>query len=272
MKGCDEMDKITALRIFDDYCFIGNENVGFHVLQTKDGLVLFDTMDLENADEEYLIPGLKILGLEKLTVAAVFLTHGHFDHYMGAEHVRMRTGCQVYLSREDCVFMVTSLDNREKGNMPHITGNPEDGQVLQFGDHDVSVIFAPGHTPGCLNYSFPVHEKGKKHRAVLIGGGGVFGPGRYPGKEEYPHSAVYAADQALSFASSILKTWDYVQKTGCDVYLTAHPFACDLLEKAARNKEGEENHLIIGTEQVGLSLKKQYKICVDSATVFVPLP
>ena len=53
-----------AIQITDDYYYIGHPKEGFHILKTAAGLVLFDSMDIPDADERYLLPGLKDLGLE----------------------------------------------------------------------------------------------------------------------------------------------------------------------------------------------------------------
>ena len=105
-------EAFIARQLFDDYYFVGHNRMGFHILKTEEGLVLFDAMEVPDADEQYLLPGLKMLGLENEPIKALFLTHGHFDHYLGAEHVRLRTGCDVALSAEDIVFMVYAKDNR----------------------------------------------------------------------------------------------------------------------------------------------------------------
>ena len=272
MKEGVHMSEKIAVKMFDDYYYVGDDHVGFHILKTDEGLVMFDSMTTEDADEVFLIPGLKELGLENEKILAIMLTHGHFDHYLGAEHVRLRTGCDVMLTAEDCIFMVNSLDNRDKGMaMPHITKLIKDGDVLTFGKHDIHVIGAAGHTPGCVNYSFPVHDNGAEHRTIMTGGGGIFGPGRYPGKEGYPDTAAFAARQALLFAESLMRTWEFVKEHNCDVYLAAHPFAAEMLEKYAQNKEGEPNHLIDGIDGVKAYLKKQYDRCLESAWFFCPI-
>ncbi len=261
----------TAQKLFDDYFFIGHQKEGFHILRTSAGLVLFDSMDIPDADEKYLIPGLKQLGLENEPVRTLFLTHGHFDHYLGAEHVRQRTGCDVALSREDCIFMVSSLDNRNKNPLfPRITMLVSEGDEISFGSHTVHVMEAPGHTPGCLNYVFPVHHGGEEHRAVMFGGFGVFGPGQYP-ETDYPFSVTYAVEQAFTFASTCVKTWEYCKEHHVDIYVNPHPHLCRLLELAAENEgrgPGEPNAIVIGEEGVRRWLVDRFDDCLRSALKF----
>ena len=48
---------LEPVKLFDDYYYIGNKLVGFHVLRTSEGLVLFEAMDRYDVDDEFLIPG-----------------------------------------------------------------------------------------------------------------------------------------------------------------------------------------------------------------------
>ena len=267
---------LEPVRLFDDYYFIGNKLVGFHVLKTSKGLVLFDAMDKYDVDDTFLQPGLKKLGWDKEPIAMLFLTHGHFDHYMGAEKVRLRAGCPVALSREDAVFMLNGLDNYlgiDDLRVPRITRLLSDGEDIDFGSHTVHVIAAPGHTPGCLNYSFEVHDGENTHRIIMVGGYGVFGPGAYPG-HEYPHTVTYAVSNALQFAASCVKTWEYCKQTGCDVYLNPHPHLCKLLELAEENrnlKSGDKNAFVIGVEGVRQWILERFNVCLDSAQKFTDI-
>jgi len=264
----------VAVKLFDDYFFVGHQKEGFHILKTDAGLVLFDSMDIPDADEKYLLPGLKELGLENEPVHTLFLTHGHFDHYLGADHVWRRTGCQVALSKEDAAFMVTSLDNRDKNPLiPRITMLVKDGEEYDFTSHKVYVMEAPGHTPGCLNYSFPVHDHGEEHRVMMVGGYGLFGPGYYPGGE-YPYTPDYAVEQAGIFAGTCVKTWEYCKKHRCDVYVNPHPHLCDLLSLAEKNQtrgDGDPNALVIGVNGVRKWILDRYEACLDAIQKFTDI-
>ena len=39
-----------------------------------------------------------------LTVEAILLTHGHFDHVGGVKKIREETGCKVYICAEDLLL------------------------------------------------------------------------------------------------------------------------------------------------------------------------
>lgn len=268
---------IEPIQLFDDYYFVGHKLGGFHILKTSQGLVLFDAMDKYDADDEFLLPGLKKLGLEHEKILMLFLTHCHYDHYMGADKVRQRTGCDIALSAEDALVMVSSPDNYrgiDDLRLPRITRLLRDGEDLTFGDHTVHAILAPGHTPGCMNYSFQVHDGGGPHRIIMMGGYGIFGPGRFRRGLEYPHSAAYAAQQAFAFAGSCAKTWEYAKETGCDVYLNPHPHLCDMLKLAEQNKtrgKDDPNAFVIGLEGVRGWLAERFDACVNSALEFTDI-
>ena len=267
---------VEPVKLFDDFFFVGNKVVGFFILKTTEGLILFEAMDKYDADDEFLVPGLKKLGFENEKILMLFITHGHFDHYMGADKVRIRTGCEVALSKEDASFMVWAVDNREQEEqrMPHITKFVEDGDVFTFGEHIIEVLSAPGHTPGCLNYSFEVSDLGQKHRIMFFGGYGVFGPGVYPGKNGYPYSVQWAVDHALLFAASCVKTWEYCKANNCDVYLNPHPHLCELFNLAEVNKnrkDGNPNAFVIGVEGVRKWILERYNVCVGHVLKFTDI-
>ena len=268
------LETIEPLQLFDDLYYCGHKLLGFWILKTSEGLVLFDSGDLNEGWEKWLEPALRKFGLQDEPVKMLFLTHGHFDHYLGARKVWEKTDCDIALSREDTIYMMGSVDNRDKEPVfPPITRFVEDGEDLTFGDHTVRVIFAPGHTPGCLNYSFPVHDNGEEHRVIMAGGYGVFGPGFFPGGE-YPYGVNFAVTQAFTFAASLAKTWEYVKETGCDVYLNPHPHLCRVLEYAEENKDrkpGDPNGVVIGQEGVRKWLQERFDVCLERALEFTDI-
>ena len=80
-----------------------------------------------------------------LTVEAILLTHGHFDHVGGVKNLAADTGCKVYLCAKDLSMPPMVTD----GPLYH-TDTYGEGTQLHLAGLDISVIHTPGHTPGSV--------------------------------------------------------------------------------------------------------------------------
>lgn len=107
----------------------------------------------------------RILDENRLTPAAVLLTHGHIDHIWSAQKVADTYGCPSYIHPEDRCMLTDPI----KGFGPAVLGalsrlafgvllsEPKqlveldrDGQTLDFGGVSVTVDHSPGHTRGSV--------------------------------------------------------------------------------------------------------------------------
>lgn len=100
-----------------------------------------DDFLLSNADKERII----------------LITHGHFDHILGAAGLREKTGVKLGIGMGDAqalldgnVSLAQEFGIKQKPFDADITF--EDGQTFTVGDISVSVIETPGHTPGGVCY------------------------------------------------------------------------------------------------------------------------
>lgn len=84
-----------------------------------------------------------------LTIQAVLLTHGHFDHVGGVKKIAEKTGCRVFLHRSECKLppYITS------GELFY-TDTYGEGDEITLADMTFTVLHTPGHTPGsvCLRF------------------------------------------------------------------------------------------------------------------------
>ena len=80
-----------------------------------------------------------------LTLEAILLTHGHFDHVGGVKELAAETQCDVYIHPDDLTMppMMTA------GPL-YYTKTYADGTNLHLAGLDITVIHTPGHTPGSV--------------------------------------------------------------------------------------------------------------------------
>lgn len=79
------------------------------------------------------------------SVAAILLTHGHFDHVGGVKHIAGETGCRVYICKEDLALNPMLTDGAI-----YCTDTYAEGDTLELAGLTLQVLQTPGHTPGCV--------------------------------------------------------------------------------------------------------------------------
>jgi len=96
-----------------------------------------------------------IRALKGRDVAAVVLTHGHFDHLAAAGQVMSFTGAGLQVHVADAPWITTAVGT---GGAPFgfdVSAPPanrelRDGDVIAVGEVELQVVHTPGHTPGCI--------------------------------------------------------------------------------------------------------------------------
>jgi len=224
------------------------------VLDTGDGLILFDAGVGEADARDNIVPGIEKLGLDPKTIRYIFVTHGHWDHYGGAAYLKELTGARIGLSRADWDLM----DRLEPGSLaraPYFGEDQEDrpppardlvvedGQKFTLGDSEVTLLVTPGHTPGTLSALIPVKLGGETHVMSLLGGTA------FPRSLE-PDGFMGGLNQ---FEHSVERLRKLSQEAGADGTINTHPFVDGstrkLGERAAAG-EGAANPFVLGKDKV----------------------
>ena len=91
---------------------------------------------------EIILDELNALGL---TLEAILLTHGHFDHVGGVKELVAETGCDVYLCPAD--LSMPPMFTAGKLHYSHTYG---EGDTLLLAGLTIRVLHTPGHTPGSV--------------------------------------------------------------------------------------------------------------------------
>ena len=93
-----------------------------------------------------------------VTIKAILLTHGHFDHIFSIDALRERLGIKLMMHRDDAEMITDSHKNafftffrRECAYAPADVLF-DDGYEISLGNETIKVIHTPGHTKGSVCY------------------------------------------------------------------------------------------------------------------------
>jgi len=140
-----------------------------------------ETLVIDPGDDADLIVN-RIRDLE-LKPRGIVATHGHFDHLLAVNDLKMAFEIPFLLSRKDEVMLAWFQKSAQHfvgfdpGPAPTI--DKDLGQELSISNFQFSIIETPGHTPGgvCL-YS--------RRESVLFSGDTIFAEGAV-GRTDYPY-------------------------------------------------------------------------------------
>lgn len=206
--------RLVATKVFDNVYCIGSASVVAWAITTSDGIILIDSMwddkDAQMIEESFIKLGLNPNDLK---------THGHGDHYGGANYLREKYGAKTILTKvdTDLMYNLNTGANSPRSPKTKIDIFAKDQDKIVLGDTEIILVETPGHTAGCLSVIFPAKDKGKELVAMLWGGTGI--PKDKELQIKYKESAEYFSKLS--------------QEKNASVFLTAHLFADEGYEKLA---------------------------------------
>lgn len=149
----------APLRVFDNVAVLSVGFVSATAILTPRGIILIDALDNPDEAEQYIVSGLRSLGADPSTIKYVVVTHGHGDHFGGAQHLADRYGARVMMAPADWDLLAST----SPANAPTRDLDIADGQKLTLGGTTVTLHHTPGHTPGTVSPIFPARWRGRTH-------------------------------------------------------------------------------------------------------------
>jgi hydroxyacylglutathione hydrolase len=107
-----------------------------------------------------LLEAIAALGVD---VAAILLTHTHFDHVGAVAPLARATGAEVWCPELEVPILADvmryvpwpGIGPYESYDADHTVAG---GETLQLAGMEIEVIFTPGHSPGHVTYSIPSEQ------------------------------------------------------------------------------------------------------------------
>ena len=195
------------------------------------GIVLIDTTF------DYAIRGIvddmRHLGLDPSRITDVLVTHGHGDHFGGAQYLQEQFAPRIYMGPGDWELVAEGGYVGIGQPSPRRDRVAADGQIVSAGETAVTVHHTPGHTPGTLSFLIPVRIGGVRHLAAFWGGTAIFG-------------------DVEAYAESARRFREVATAAGADIVLSNHDWAVDFSGKIAAMRADPDapNPFVVGTDGV----------------------
>lgn len=163
---------VEPAKIFDNLYYLGVPSVSAWAVTTSQGIIVIDSLNNSREAETSIEGGLRKLGLDPTQVKYVIITHGHADHYGGAQYLADKLKAQLVMSETDWNFLSTAQrsTNPDRGPIPRRGMSVKSGDKLTLGDTSIEIVETPPHTPGAISLIIPLKEGNTIHAGALWGG------------------------------------------------------------------------------------------------------
>ena len=227
-----EYQKIAPFKVMDNVYYVGPGSVSVWLVPTSAGLILFDTAQEPYVD--YVVDNIRKVGFDPKNIKYILLTHGHLDHFGGANKIKALSGARVALTEGDWNFM----EQQAKARPPKPCDEPpardmvvKEGDTITLGDTKIKVYVLPGHTPASPAYEFTVYDNKKPYKGFVFGGPG-------------PRNGIEGGTEFLKSIERLEKSFTDVQVAlNVHSYLNSYPYPnnmgiLELRDVKAKNPNG----------------------------------
>lgn len=255
---------VKPFKIFGDLYYVGDARCCIHLLDTHDGLIIFDSGMPHTI--HLLIEAIWELGFDPRDIKYIIHSHGHYDHFGATNDFKELFGCKDYLSAIDAAL----IKEKPERTLLKYSANPyartivsdyefNDGDHIKLGKYDIRCVIVPSHTPGTTAFFFDLQEGSEIHHVGYFGGVGFLSV-----YKEFLNQY----DLPLSQQDDFFKSLKKVYNEEVDLVLGNHPSQNATLEKRKKMIEHPEdgNPFISKTEWKEFldSIEEQFKAFVDA--------
>jgi len=221
-------------QLYGNSYYVGTQGLSSVLITSEAGHVLIDGATPKSAVQ--IAAHIRKLGFKPEDIRYILVSHEHFDHAGGIAELQALSGATVITS--PAAKSVLASGKTDKGDpqfgydmadMKPVAPirTVRDGESVELGSLSIKANYTPGHTQGGISWTWKALENGRAMNMVYADSlNAIAGPGfRYSANTVYPTAK---ADIERSIAR--------VAALPCDILVTAHPDAVDLIERQAKGK------------------------------------
>lgn len=227
---------VDPVRVAGNIYYVGTEELGSYLIETKEGLILLDAPMEQNV--EGILANVRKLGFDPGKIRVLLNSHAHYDHIGGMATIKKETGAKLYLSAADAELAGRGGQNDfafgDRFRYTPVTPDAilKDGEVVRLGDVAMTAMITPGHTKGCTTWRTTAREGGKTLDVLFLCS--LTAPGyQLVNNEKYP-----------GLFDDYRRSFERLRKLDPDVFLSNHASFFRLPAKLKNRVEGRPNPFI----------------------------
>jgi metallo-beta-lactamase class B len=231
----------APFRVFGNTYYVGPRGVSSVLVTSDAGHVLLDGGLPESVPA--IVSSIQRLGFRIEDVKVILNSHVHYDHAGGIGELQRLSGATVAARAASAtVFRQgrSGPDDPQFGLLPDIARVEHvrvvsDGEKLRVGPLELTAHATGGHTPGGTSWSWTSCEEMRCVEIVYADSlTAVSADGFSYTRSRHYSSAIDDFERGFTFLSA----------APCDILLTPHPGASDLLARLAKRESGDADALI----------------------------
>ncbi len=221
---------VKPFRIYGNLYYVGDSWVCVHIVDTGDGLLMFDAGNCGAGATAMLIQAIWEAGFNPADVKWIVLSHGHVDHIGAVNFFRRMFGSKVYMGAPDAEMFRTrpqlsiiqeSTDYMDELFEPDV--EIQDGDVIRFGGTEVLFYLSPGHTDGVISCFFNVTDGTESKRVGYFGGFGL--------NTMQKNFLLEMGDTSFKTREVFVESLMRVREEPVEIFMANHTVNVDLLKK-----------------------------------------
>lgn len=226
-------------KLYDNSWYVGSKGLSAVLITSPQGHVLIDGTLPQN--RSLIEANIRALGFRVQDIKLILNSHAHGDHAGAIAALAQDSGAMVRAS----VFGARALEaggkDPEDPQFGSIDGYPpvphvvpvRDGETVKLGSLAITAHYTPGHTPGGTSWTWRSCEQ--QHCLNMVYADSLSAISRDGFRFSDQPQRVAAFRRSIATVAGL----------PCDLLVTPHPDAIDLLERAARRDRGAQPNPLI---------------------------